>query len=159
VTGVLPLDGGPPQVSPTGVLNLPLLRPSPPAGSVRLVGGVTGATGSTRSSAVAQTLLPGAPPSSIDTSLLKDLLALVEPPSDLDVGPGGWDISWWIGVVLFEGWEGWWDRAEAAAPQTTRRLRALLRPAWRHRLTTTRFRAAWPERTRSTIPAMSAHGC
>lgn len=47
--------------------------------------------------------------------------------------PGG-SASWWIGVVLFEGWEHWWDAAEAAAPQTSRRLRAFLQPAWGYQL-------------------------
>jgi Ser/Thr protein kinase RdoA (MazF antagonist) len=49
------------------------------------------------------------------------------------LGEGGWDVSWWIGVVLFEGWEHWWA-ADAAVPQTSRRLRAFLEPAWGHRL-------------------------
>jgi aminoglycoside phosphotransferase (APT) family kinase protein len=53
------------------------------------------------------------------------------------LGEGGWDLSWWIGVVLFEGWEHWWDAAQAAAPQTSRRLRAFLQPAWGHRLPAT----------------------
>ncbi len=35
---------------------------------------------------------------------------------------------------MFDGWEGWWEGAERAAPQTTRRLRALLEPATGHRL-------------------------
>jgi len=37
-------------------------------------------------------------------------------------------------MVLFEGWEHWWDAAQAAAPQISRRLRAFLQPAWSHRL-------------------------
>src|SRR5262245_53460545 len=45
----------------------------------------------------------------------KRLLALV----DLQADPGlrgGWDVSWWIGVVLFEGWECWWEAAESVRP-------------------------------------------
>ena len=37
-------------------------------------------------------------------------------------------------MVLFEGWEGWWDSVEATAPGTSRRLRGFLEPAWGHRL-------------------------
>jgi hypothetical protein len=84
---------------------------------------------------VVQARLPGQPLRTLDGPALGTLLALVELQADQRhrLGEGGWDVSWWIGVVLFEGWEHWWDTAEAAAPQTSRRLRAFLQPAWGHR--------------------------
>jgi hypothetical protein len=66
--------------------------------------------------------------------VLNQLIALVELEAGPELKEGGWDVSWWIHVVLFEGWEGWWDEAEAAAPQTTQRLHAFLAPATGHRL-------------------------
>ena len=85
---------------------------------------------------VVQARLPGQPLATLDGPALDALLALVELQADQGptLGEGGWDISWWIGVVLFEGWEGWWDSAEAAASEASRRLRAFLEPAWGHRL-------------------------
>ncbi len=85
---------------------------------------------------VVQARLPGQPLRTLDGPTLDRLLALVELQADQGrgLGEGGWDVSWWIGVVLFEGWEHWWDAAEAAAPQTSQRLRRFLRPAWGHRL-------------------------
>jgi hypothetical protein len=67
---------------------------------------------------------------------LDALLALVELQAGQAsrLGEGGWDLSWWVGVILSEGWEGWWDSAEAAAPSTSRRLRAFLEPARGRRL-------------------------
>jgi aminoglycoside phosphotransferase (APT) family kinase protein len=59
---------------------------------------------------------------------------LVELEADHDLAAGGWDVSWWIDKVVFEGWEGWWTGAEQAAPQTTRRLRVFLEPARGDRL-------------------------
>jgi aminoglycoside phosphotransferase (APT) family kinase protein len=50
------------------------------------------------------------------------------------VDPGGWDTAEWIERVLFERWEGWWDAAEAAAPETCRRLHAFVEPARGYRL-------------------------
>jgi len=66
--------------------------------------------------------------------VLGHLLALVERQAHPDLGAGGWDFSWWIHKVVFEGWEGWWDSAEQAASQTTRRSRAFLQPAMEYRL-------------------------
>jgi Ser/Thr protein kinase RdoA (MazF antagonist) len=83
---------------------------------------------------VVQQRLPGEPPRTLDVPTLDALLALVELQADLDAPAGGWDVSWWTGVVLFEGWEHWWDATEAAAPRTARRLRDFLAPAWGHRL-------------------------
>jgi Ser/Thr protein kinase RdoA (MazF antagonist) len=83
---------------------------------------------------VVQTRLPGEPVDSLDASLLDELLALVELQADPRLRQGGWDVSRWIGAVVFEGWEGWWDAAEQAAPETTRRLRAFLEPAMGNRL-------------------------
>jgi hypothetical protein len=53
---------------------------------------------------------------------LETLLALVElqAAQGHGLGEGGLDIPRWVGVVLFEGWEHWWDAAEAAVPQTSR---------------------------------------
>jgi hypothetical protein len=81
---------------------------------------------------VVQARLPGQPLRTLDAATLDSLLALVELQADQAprLGEGGWDVSWWIGLVLFEGWEHWWDAAEATAPQTSRRLRAFLQPAW-----------------------------
>jgi Phosphotransferase enzyme family len=80
--------------------------------------------------------LPGRPPRGLDGPLLDQLLALVDLQAGLGptLGAGGWDLSWWTGVVLFEGWEHWWDHARRVAPATSRRLRTVLEPAWGHRL-------------------------
>jgi Ser/Thr protein kinase RdoA (MazF antagonist) len=85
---------------------------------------------------VVQARLPGQPLRTLDRPTLDRLLAMVEQQADLGsrLGEGGWDLSWWIGVVLFEGWEHWWDSAEAAAPQASRRLRRFLEPSWGYRL-------------------------
>jgi hypothetical protein len=79
---------------------------------------------------VVQARLPGQPLRTLDAPTLDRLLALVDLQADQAprLGVGGWDLSWWIGVVLFQGWEHWWDAAQAAAPQTSRRLRRLLGP-------------------------------
>jgi Ser/Thr protein kinase RdoA (MazF antagonist) len=84
--------------------------------------------------ALVQPRLPGEPADALDASLLEELLAVVDLQSEPGLGRGGWDVSWWVGVVLFEGWEGWWDGAERAARETTQRLRSLLEPAAGHRL-------------------------
>jgi Ser/Thr protein kinase RdoA (MazF antagonist) len=84
-----------------------------------------------------QVPLAGEPTRMLDAALPDQLLALVELQAEPTLEPGGWDVSWWIGMVVFEGWEGWWEGAEAAAPQTTRRLRAFLEPARGHRLPVT----------------------
>jgi Ser/Thr protein kinase RdoA (MazF antagonist) len=88
---------------------------------------------------VVQARLPGQPLRTLDRPTLDRLLALVELQADVGprLGEGGWDISWWTGVVVFEGWEHWWDAAQAAAPQTSRRLLRFLEPAWGHRLPAT----------------------
>ena len=83
---------------------------------------------------VVQGKLPGAPLEGLAAPVLDRLLALVELQSGAGASTGGWDTSWWVGVVLFEGWEGWWEHARAAAPDTARRLREYLEPAWGHRL-------------------------
>jgi len=67
---------------------------------------------------------------------LEDLLALVELQAGLGDALGGWNVSWWLDVVLFDGWEDWWDIAQDAAPKTIRRLRQFIGPAWGHRLPT-----------------------
>lgn len=85
---------------------------------------------------VVQARLPGHPLGTLDAPTLDALLALVELQADQGhgLGEGGWDISWWIGVVLFEGWEHWWDAAHLVAPRAGRRLRTFLQSAWGHRL-------------------------
>ena len=85
---------------------------------------------------VVQARLPGQPLRTLDAASLDGLLALVELQAGQAprLGEGGWDVSWWVGVALFEGWEHWWDATELAAPQTGRRLRAFLQPARDHRL-------------------------
>jgi hypothetical protein len=85
-------------------------------------------------SLVVQTELPGLPLRTLEPAVLDQLLALIELQADPRVESGGWDVSWWLGVVLFEGWEHWWEGTESAAPDTSRRLRAFLEPAWGHRL-------------------------
>jgi hypothetical protein len=79
---------------------------------------------------------PGRPLRTMDHATLDRLLALVELQADPGLPPGGWDVSWWMGVVLFEGWEHWWDETHAVAPATGARLREFLEPAWGHRLPT-----------------------
>ena len=78
--------------------------------------------------------LPGEPLRTLDDSTLEALLALVDLQRDLVVDPGGWDSAGWIERVLFERWEGWWEAAEAAAPETCRRLHAFVEPARGYRL-------------------------
>jgi aminoglycoside phosphotransferase (APT) family kinase protein len=78
--------------------------------------------------------LPGEPLRGLDDSVLEALFALVELQRDLRVDPGGWDTTEWIERVLFDRWEGWWEAAEAAAPETCRRLHAFVEPARGHRL-------------------------
>jgi Ser/Thr protein kinase RdoA (MazF antagonist) len=84
--------------------------------------------------ALVQPQLPGEPVDTVDVSLLEELLALVELQAEPLLGPGGCDVSWWVGVVVFEGWEGWWEGAEQAAPGTARRLRGFLEPAGGYQL-------------------------
>jgi Phosphotransferase enzyme family len=85
---------------------------------------------------VVQARLPGQPLRTLDAPTLDRLLALVDLQADQGsrLGEGGWDVSWWTGVVLFQGWEHWWDAAQATALQASRRLRTFLQPAWGHRL-------------------------
>jgi hypothetical protein len=83
---------------------------------------------------VVQTRLPGEPLNALGPAMLADLLALVERQAGLGPALGGWDVSWWLSVVLFDGWEGWWDISQDVAPQATRRLRQFIEPAWGHRL-------------------------
>jgi Ser/Thr protein kinase RdoA (MazF antagonist) len=84
--------------------------------------------------ALVQPRLPGEPIDALDDSVFEQLLALVELQAGVAVESGGWDVSWWIEKVVFEGWEGWWNGAERAAAKTTERLRAFLRPAAGYRL-------------------------
>jgi hypothetical protein len=83
---------------------------------------------------VVQKRLPGQPLDSLGSATLEDLLALIERQAGLGPVIGAWDVSWWVSVVLFEGWESCWDIAQDVAPQTTRRLRQFIGPAWGHRL-------------------------
>jgi aminoglycoside phosphotransferase (APT) family kinase protein len=83
---------------------------------------------------VVQTWLPGEAPDMLDDPTLDALLSLVERQHDPDLAPGGWDVSWWLAAVLFDGWERWWDRSLDAAPETAMRLRSFLEPVWGHRL-------------------------
>jgi hypothetical protein len=85
-------------------------------------------------SLVVQSRLPGEPIRTLDGRTLDGLLRLIDLQADVGLGTGGWDVSWWLEVVLFQGWEHWWERAEEAAPTTSRRLRAFLAPASDHRL-------------------------
>jgi hypothetical protein len=79
-----------------------------------------------------QSRLPGEPARVLDGAVLDSLIELIELQANLDVGPGGWDLSWWVGVVVFDGWEGWWEDVERALPELAQRLRGYLRSA-RHR--------------------------
>src|SRR5262245_27182524 len=85
---------------------------------------------------VVEQWLPGRALGRLDRALLGDLIRLVDlqASSGQPLPPGGWDVSWWLGVILFEGWEGWWDAAIEAVPATAGRLRRFLEPAWGHRL-------------------------
>jgi aminoglycoside phosphotransferase (APT) family kinase protein len=78
--------------------------------------------------------LPGRPLRTLTASTLEALLALVELQAGAAVAPGGWDTADWIERVLFEDWAGWCTGAEAAAPETSRRLRAFVEPARGYRL-------------------------
>ena len=60
---------------------------------------------------------------------MENLVTLVERQANIDVGPDDWNLSWWVGAVVFDGWEDWWQDSERAAPQLTRRLQAFLEPA------------------------------
>jgi Ser/Thr protein kinase RdoA (MazF antagonist) len=82
--------------------------------------------------------LPGEPLQTLDDPTLEALLALVELQRGL-VDSGDWNTAEWIELVLFEGWEGWRDTAQAAAPRTTKRLLAFLEPARGFRLPTDDF--------------------
>jgi len=86
--------------------------------------------------ALLQPRLPGDRIDALQAPLLDELVALIELQAGLGLvlGKAGWDVSWWIDVVVFEGWEGWWNGAEQAAPHTARRLRAFLEPARGYRL-------------------------
>jgi aminoglycoside phosphotransferase (APT) family kinase protein len=85
-------------------------------------------------SCVVQQRVPGEALHALSGSALDALFSLVDLQATPDLDPGGWDISWWMSVVLFERWEHWWERVEKAVPQTSRRLRAFLEPAWGFRL-------------------------
>lgn len=80
--------------------------------------------------------MPGEPLRCVDAQTLDDLCALVDLQTEPGTGSGGWDISWWISVVLFDGWEGWRQQAAEVAPEISKRLATLLEPAWGHRLPT-----------------------
>jgi Phosphotransferase enzyme family len=81
-----------------------------------------------------QPSLPGRPLAGLGTEELGQLLALTGLQADPQPAPAGWDVSWWISAVLFDGWEQWWDTTLAVAPGATRRLRLFLEPAWGHRM-------------------------
>jgi Ser/Thr protein kinase RdoA (MazF antagonist) len=88
-----------------------------------------------RWSVVVQARLPGEPLGILAPPTLEQLLALVDLQAEPNLAASGaWDVSWWTSVIIFEGWEHWWDGAMAAAPETSRRLRAFLEPVWGHRL-------------------------
>jgi hypothetical protein len=83
---------------------------------------------------VVQTRVPGEAIKILDLSTLAALFALVDLQADPGITAGSWDISWWMSVVLFEGWEGWWKAVQAYAPETEHKLRSFLQPAWGVRL-------------------------
>ncbi len=76
-----------------------------------------------------QSWLPGEPLEALDGPLLENLITIVERQANVDVAPDDWSLSWWVGAVVFDGWEDWWQDSERAAPQLTRRLQAFLEPA------------------------------
>ena len=89
-------------------------------------------------SIVVQTRTIGEPLKTVSPAMLEALLALIDLQMQPGIGhEGGWDTSWWIGVVLFEGWEGWWDEVQASTPCVANKLRAFLEPAWGFRLPST----------------------
>lgn len=85
-----------------------------------------------RRSLFVQSRLPGEPARVLEGAVLDSLIELIELQANLDVGPGGWDLSWWVGVVVFDGWEGWWEDVERALPELAQRLHVYLQSA-RHR--------------------------
>jgi aminoglycoside phosphotransferase (APT) family kinase protein len=64
--------------------------------------------------------------------MLDRLLALVDLQAGADVdSTGGFDVARWIPLVLFYGWEGWWDAARGgsqAAADVCERLSRLVAP-------------------------------
>jgi Ser/Thr protein kinase RdoA (MazF antagonist) len=76
-----------------------------------------------------QSWLPGEPLDVLDRPLLENLIALLERQANVDVRPDDWNLSWWVGAVVFDGWENWWKDSERAAPQLARRLQSFLEPA------------------------------
>ena len=81
-----------------------------------------------------QARVPGEAIKILDASALDALFALVDLQADPGITAGSWDISWWMSVVLFEGWEGWWKTVQTCAPETGHKLRSFVQPAWGLRL-------------------------
>ena len=62
--------------------------------------------------AVVERRLPGKPLATLDSETLDRLLRLVDLQAGADADlAGGFDVARWIRLVLFEGWEGWAERA------------------------------------------------
>lgn len=80
--------------------------------------------------------MPGEAIEILDASALDALFALVDLQADPGITAGSWDISSWMSVVLFEGWEGWWKAVQTCSPETERKLRSFVQPAWGVRLPT-----------------------
>ncbi len=75
--------------------------------------------------------LPGQPLDMLDASTVEDLVALVELQTGLGTVGGGWDVSWWISAVLFEGWEHWWGGGAPDDPVNRAPVREGQRPCRR----------------------------
>jgi Ser/Thr protein kinase RdoA (MazF antagonist) len=77
--------------------------------------------------------LTGLPLATMDSETLDAFLALVELQAGIDVDlEGGFDVARWVSLVLFDGWEGWWDAARGGSPaaeSVCERLAALVEPA------------------------------
>jgi Phosphotransferase enzyme family len=56
-----------------------------------------------------QSWLPGEPLEALDGLLLENLITIVERQANVDVSPDDWSLSWWVGAVVFDGWEDWWQ--------------------------------------------------
>ena len=87
--------------------------------------------------------VPGWPLAAMSSETLDRLLALVDLQAGADIDlEGGFDVSRWLALVLFEGWEGWWDAARGgsrAGAAVCERLAPLLAPVQGLELETSDF--------------------
>lgn len=82
--------------------------------------------------AIVERCVPGRPQTAMTAQTLDRLLAIVDLQAAADVDlEGGFDVSRWLPLVLFDGWEGWRDSARSgsrAAADVCARLDGLVAP-------------------------------